>query len=586
MEGSDASVCVGGGSSPGVLPTLTVTYHRTMHLQSLPSHKRFSSSFSESPSCAISRLFSDLAVPAPAGPSSTHSSSSRAPFSSVCSVLSSLLRARSCVEREVFLNVDVIFLRVYSLLTNLRISFNPSTYPAAQALGDLPAAFYNDGVLDSHHLQLLFQAERDLDALGSSSEAPLSTRLTRLQADSAALSAFIDLKLSEVLDFTLWCSEPCYAKFTSQVYRHSLPSVYASPYLYRRRRNAMTRFQGTDNVQILRNLVEILERLDLDSEPEQEDSSIPPGAPGTAPAGRESATPPAPLLRPRFLLCDRPTKADVKLYAYLSVLFQIPSEYTPWYGASACGFIPNAKHSKTGAAARTGCGSGKGSISFFHQAEPSDENGNVSTSPSSPVDELSCLEKGVGCSEAASPEPLLKDLTRPSASESKDGQSRAKASLVLHASLTTPVVSQSPFLRVLQHEQEILSRLAVLLPAARRYLRMFDDFLAAKSAAASGGQARAPRAGAPRVPGRQSGSSASAPQGPGADSFALPPAKAVYACPAARNREILEEGDSLALYGKAHDERERAALKWNTFPTLVAAAATAGLVYLCTQSRA
>ncbi|CBZ50825.1 conserved hypothetical protein [Neospora caninum Liverpool] len=517
----DEEALVEAGVLSASAPVLTIIYHRTHHPVS--SRRRLSPSF---PSSSVSQLF---ARPAPVpsahqnGPSliEDRPSGVSSLLSSLSSSAFSLFFSLFPAEEEVFLSPEVVFLRIYCLLTNLRVAFLPSRYPSTQALGNLPAAFYNDGVLNGRSLQLLLQEERDLDAL----VAPASP--SRLRADSEALSAYIDAKLAQVLDFTLWCYEPCYSRFTSRVYRRSLSSVYAPFFLFRRRRSVAARFRAVDAVHILRTFLEVLERLAVDERTSKKDVSPSRGA-------------------GRFLLADAPTKADVNLYAYLSVLFQIPSEYTPWFGARALTASPRGEDAAEagnppGPRARGGA---------ILPSETEDEGGNASTSSSSPVDATSWVSApgslgGAGIEEKERPTPLGS-----------------------HASLTAPVASR--LLRTLQQEQDILSRLAALLPVARSYLRMFDEFLAETAVAAldlsSISAVERRKEGLDSVTGDEARSSVSL--------FSLPPKKICVSLD-----ESVKEGDGAKRSASESEEKE--ARSWTKTSALVAAVATLGLLAVC-----
>ncbi|KEP60970.1 UNVERIFIED_CONTAM: hypothetical protein HHA_267090 [Hammondia hammondi] len=454
-------------------------------------------------------------------------------------------------SEEVFLCPEAVFLRIYCLLTNLEVTFLPSLYPSSRALGTLPAAFYNDGVLHGRSLQFLLQEERDLDALlasslqssshasslaSAASFSPSSPSCSQsssslLRANSDALAACIETKLSEVLDFTLWCYEPCYSRFTARVYRHSLPGVYAPFFLLQRRRRVAARFRGVDSVHILRSFLEILERLrGLERE-------------------RGSQSPPT----TRFLFADNPSKADVKLYAYLSVLFQIPSEYTPWHAAPA-----SPEHEKGERAP------GEPLLSAASlRAAKREEDRRASSCSSSPVDgEVSagpgrCEKKGE-----------LSSSSGPSSEGKKKEETEKSADFFSRATLSTGG-SRLKFFRTKQHKQDLLSRLASLLPVAQNYLRMFDLFLAettSKLNLSSSSSSSSSTASEVKNVGASADVGAAATVCP----FSLP-AKKVLVCLAES-----EEGGEKRTVSDGEEEKP-----WKDTSTLLAGVATLGLLSLC-----
>ncbi|KFH01757.1 hypothetical protein TGVAND_267090 [Toxoplasma gondii VAND] len=563
--GSEALCVEGGVLAAAAPPFLAVHFHRTH--QPASSRRRPSSLSS---SATLAELFRDSSSLSSLSPSLSPSLSSSpslhglpqpAPFSAsspFLSLVSRLSSSFSSSSEEVFLCPEAVFLRIYCLLTNLEVTFLPSLYPSSRALGTLPAAFYNDGVLRGRSLQFLLQEERDLDALlasslqsssrsssrtSAASASPASPACSQssfslLKADSEALTACIETKLSEVLDFTLWCYEPCYSRFTARVYRHSLPGVYAPFFLLQRRRQVAARLRGVDSVHILRSFLEILERLrSLERE-------------------RGSQSPAA-----RFLLADNPTKADVKLYAYLSVLFQIPSEYTPWHSAGA-----SPEHKK---GERT---PGETPLSAASLRAAKEEARRASGCSSSPVDGEVSAGPG-GCEKKG-------ELSSSSGSNSEGKEKEEKeekeksANFFSRATLSTGS-SRSKFFRTKQHKQDLLSRLESLLPVAQNYLRMFDLFLAettsklklsssSSSSSFSSSSSSSSASGVKKVE-ASAGAGVAATVSP----FSLP-AKKVLVCLES------EEGGEKCTVPDGEEEKP-----WKDASTLLAGIATVGLLSLC-----
>jgi len=202
-----------------------------------------------------------------------------------------LCRIRHWVSQEVFLDPNLLIIKVYAAISNIGIDFIPSSYPSAEVFAGipLPAAFIEGqpegtrGIL--RYLRSIVDIDQDIR--------------NSYPEERAAIECGASTVLSDAIEYALYGHGDCYTKFTCPVMRDSLSRIYVDSYLSSQRTKWINRDNDLISGQLWRVIKEISRKLGWTS-------------------GR------------KFLFDDRPSVCDISLYSYLSILFSIPENLTPY----------------------------------------------------------------------------------------------------------------------------------------------------------------------------------------------------------------------------------------------------------------
>lgn len=207
-------------------------------------------------------------------------------------------RVRHWISQDVYISPEFLLLKVYAAIANIGLDFVPSAYPSVGALADipLPAAFLKGIPADYEGILIYLQSLADLDAEASPSS----------KAERDALIVHAQSVLRDAVNYTLWGHPDCYAKFTLPVMKDSMPRPFADIYSSgKHKRWAMRDSWIIDSK--LNSLFKFL------------NSKLRSGR-FFFPVSTKSG--------------ESPSVCDVVLYSFLSVLFSIPENFSPFFFAS------------------------------------------------------------------------------------------------------------------------------------------------------------------------------------------------------------------------------------------------------------
>ena len=204
-----------------------------------------------------------------------------------------LCRVRHWVSQEVFLDPNLLMIKVYASIANIGIDYIPASYPTAGVFGaalELPAAFINGEAAGTakiiSYLRSIVDVDKNIKNSFSEEREAIQTGASRV--------------LHEAIHYALYGQTDCFAKFTTPIMRDSLPRIYAKSFCSERQREWINRDRELISSRLWNVVKEISNKL-----------------------GWTSSR--------KFLFDDHPSVCDIALYSYLSILMSIPEHLTPYH---------------------------------------------------------------------------------------------------------------------------------------------------------------------------------------------------------------------------------------------------------------
>lgn len=197
-----------------------------------------------------------------------------------------LCRIRHWVSQEVYLDPNLVIIKVYAAIANIGVDFIPSSYPTAEIFNGipLPAAFIDGqpsatrGIIQ--YLQTIVNIDKEIR--------------TSFGEERQALEIGASNILADAISFALYGHSECFTKFTTPILRDSLPRIFVNSYLASKRTQNVNKDKDLLSQQLWRLIKDVSRKLGWVS-------------------GK------------KFLFDDdRPSLCDITIYAYFSVLLSIP----------------------------------------------------------------------------------------------------------------------------------------------------------------------------------------------------------------------------------------------------------------------